>query len=140
LILDSSAVVAIVEEEQGHVDLLDAVAAARSVAIGAPTLFETAMVLASRKGALGAQALAAFLGGYRVTSLHFGEDHVEAALGAFVRYGKGRHPASLNFGDCMTYATSKLAAAPLLFVGEDFAKTDLEPVRPATPSTAPGSG
>ena len=47
------------------------------------------------------------------------------AAEAFIRYGKGRHPAALNFGDCLTYAAAKVAAAPLLFVGEDFAKTDV---------------
>lgn len=115
-----------VEGEEGHVEILDAVIAAGSAAIGAPTLFETAMVLVSRNGSAGARALLDFLADYRVTMLDFDERHVEAAVRAFVRYGKGRHPAGLNYGDCMTYATAKLAGAPLLFVGNDFAKTDLE--------------
>ena len=50
-----------------------------------------------------------------------------AAIDAFARYGKGRHPAGLNFGDCFAYACAKLASAPLLYKGEDFAKTDIEP-------------
>ncbi len=56
----------------------------------------------------------------------FGDRHWREAFHGFLRYGKGRHPASLNFGDCMTYATAKLAAQPLLSVGRDFEKTDLE--------------
>jgi ribonuclease VapC len=51
---------------------------------------------------------------------------VDAAIDAFMRYGKGRHPASLNFGDCLTYAAAAVAALPLLFTGNDFSKTDIE--------------
>lgn len=56
----------------------------------------------------------------------FGEAHWREAVEAYRRFGKGRHPAGLNFGDCLTYATAKLAGEPLLFVGEDFPATDLE--------------
>jgi ribonuclease VapC len=52
--------------------------------------------------------------------------HWEAAAQAFIRYGKGRHPAALNYGDCMTYATAQLAERPLLYIGNDFAQTDIE--------------
>ena len=55
----------------------------------------------------------------------FSEAHWREASDAFARYGKGRHPASLNFGDCMSYAVAKLSGAPLLFVGTDFAQTDI---------------
>lgn len=96
-----------------------------SVAIGAPTLFETALVLASGRGSRGALALSAFQRENELAVIPFDELHAATARDAFARYGKGRHPAALNYGDCMTYATAKLAAAPLLYVGEDFAKTDL---------------
>ena len=56
----------------------------------------------------------------------FGEEHVAAAVGAWLRYGKGRHVASLNLGDCFSYATASMAREPLLCVGDDFSKTDLE--------------
>ncbi len=52
-------------------------------------------------------------------------DHYDLAVDAFQRYGKGRHPASLNFGDCLTYAVARIAGLPLLFTGDDFARTDL---------------
>ena len=55
----------------------------------------------------------------------FGDAHWRVAVGAFVRYGRGRHRAGLNFGDCLTYAVASLADEPLLFVGDDFAHTDL---------------
>lgn len=56
----------------------------------------------------------------------FTDLHWQRAIDAFARFGKGRHPAALNFGDCMTYATAALARQPLLCVGDDFRKTDLE--------------
>lgn len=105
--------------------MLNAVVGGRA-AIGAPTLLETAMVCCSREGVAGLGALWRFVSDYRVTLLDFGEAHVEAAVRAFALYGKGRHPAALNYGDCMAYATAKVAGLPLLFVGADFAKTDIE--------------
>lgn len=56
----------------------------------------------------------------------FGDEHWKAAVDAHAEYGRGRHKAALNFGDCLSYATAKLAGAPLLCTGSDFARTDLE--------------
>jgi ribonuclease VapC len=61
-----------------------------------------------------------------VLVIPFGEPHWSAAATAFIRFGKGRHPAALNYGDCMTYATARVAERPLLYVGNDFAQTDIE--------------
>jgi ribonuclease VapC len=61
-----------------------------------------------------------------VVVIPFGEGHWEAATQAFMRFGKGRHPAALNLGDCMTYATATIAQQPLLCIGNDFARTDVE--------------
>jgi len=55
----------------------------------------------------------------------FTEEHYDAAVSAFLRYGKGRHPAGLNFGDCMSYAFARVSGLPLLYVGTDFSKTDI---------------
>ena len=55
----------------------------------------------------------------------FTEEHYDAAVDAFERFGKGRHPAALNFGDCLTYAVARLSGLRLLYIGEDFARTDL---------------
>lgn len=114
-----------IAEEDGYRELLGTVAAS-SASIGAPTLLETAMVLISRQGAAGVPALPRFLERQLVAPVAFDARHAEAAARAFVRYGKGRHPAGLNFGDCMAYAMAKVADAPLLFVGDDFARTDVE--------------
>ena len=123
--LDSSVVVAVLEKEEGHSLLVEAMAERRAV-IGPPTLFEAAMVLASRNGLSAIPALARFLDAHGIGLVDFEETHVDAAVRAFLRYGKGRHPAGLNYGDCMTYAIAKVAGAPLLFVGGDFSKTDVE--------------
>jgi ribonuclease VapC len=125
LILDSSALVSMIIEEPGHEQLLAAVADAGEVAIGAPTLLESEMVMIGRVGVAGQDLVTQFLFRNHVVVVVFGDAHRRAATEAFKRYGKGRHPAALNYGDCMTYATAKLAEHPLLFTGDDFAKTDI---------------
>jgi ribonuclease VapC len=69
--------------------------------------------------------LARFLSEASITVVPFGESHYGAAVDAWLRYGKDRHPAALNFGDCLSYAVARLAEEPLLFVGDDFAQTDI---------------
>lgn len=112
-------------EEDGSADLLAALAAAPDVAAGAPTLFESAIVLIAREGVAGRASLQHFLDENEIASIPFGEQRWAVAADAFLRFGKGRHPARLNYGDCMTYATARLADDPLVCVGDDFAQTDL---------------
>jgi ribonuclease VapC len=126
LILDSSAIVCVVEEEDGHDSLFEALAAAPSVGVGTPTLFETAIILMARDGAAGRVTLSRFVEDHEIAPIPFGVRHAALAADAFIRYGKGRHPARLNYGDCMTYATARLAEDPLLCIGDDFARTDLQ--------------
>lgn len=114
-----------VEKEDGSQELVDALATAPRVEAGTPTLFETAIVLIARQGVGGRASLIDFLDDNRISSIPFGAQHWAIAAEAFLRFGKGRHPAKLNYGDCMTYATAKLAGAPLLCVGGDFVQTDL---------------
>ena len=125
MILDSSAVVSMIAEEPGHGHLLAAVADATEVAIGAPTRLESEMVMIGRAGVAGQDLVEQFLFRNNVVAIVFSDAHRRVAAEAFKRYGKGRHPAALNYGDCMTYATAQVAGHPLLFVGKDFAKTDL---------------
>lgn len=131
MILDSSAIVAIVLREPGYEDLVEKLRAAETLGIGTPTLTEAGMVLASRLGLDPQVLLDHFLQDFQVTPVDFGQQHRREALEAFRRFGKGRHPASLNFGDCLSYATAKLAGHPLVFVGDDFPRTDIETL-PAT--------
>ncbi|MGQ9633855.1 MAG: hypothetical protein ACUVXB_06365 [Bryobacteraceae bacterium] len=84
-------------------------------------------VLAARIGGGAWRHLRWFLREAGVKVVPFSLDHCEAAVDAFEGFGKGRYPASLNFGLCMSSATAQLAALPLLYTGQDFAKTDLPP-------------
>lgn len=125
MILDSSAVVSVILEEEGHEVLLGAMEEAVNLAIGAPTLLETGMVMIGSFDLHGRALVARFLEQNRVVVIPFDSRHWSVAAQAFIRYGKGRHPAALNLGDCMTYATAHVADHPLLFTGDDFAKTDV---------------
>jgi ribonuclease VapC len=69
--------------------------------------------------------LFAFLRRLEAEVVPFNQEHLDAAATAFIRFGRGRHPAALNFGDCMTYAIASVAGMPLLFAGEDFGRTDI---------------
>lgn len=126
MILDSSAIIALLLREPGHEPLYDLLASAESVGVGAPTAVETGIVLVARLGATGKSLLARFVQESEATVVPCGEEHWRVAVDAFLRFGRGRHPAALNFGDCHTYATARVAGRPLLCLGDDFAQTDLE--------------
>ena len=123
--LDSSALIAILFGESGYLELVDRILQADVVRLGAPTRTETAIVLTARGRAPLRRELAALLRELDVTTVPFTAEHHEAAWRAYERYGRGRHKANLNFGDCLSYAVAKLAGDELLYVGDDFAQTDL---------------
>ena len=125
--LDSSAVIAILLSESGALDLVDRILEADVVRIGTPTLVETAIVLANRRGRPSLPEVRGLVDELGVTVVPFGIDEWEAAVAAFDRFGRGRHKAGLNFGDCLAYATAAAAGDSLLFVGNDFTKTDIKP-------------
>jgi ribonuclease VapC len=125
LILDTSAIIAVIRDEPDRRILVEAMANAAEVGVGTPTLTEASVVLVQRYGPVGRATLTRFLEENDVIAIPFGDHHWSIAAEAYIRYGKGRHPAALNYGDCMTYATAKVADAPLLFVGNDFTHTDL---------------
>ena len=93
--------------------------------MGAPTVLESSLVLCSRLGHAGKTLLARFLQEAEIEVVEFAADHWTAAADAYLAYGKGRHRAGLNLGDCMTYAVAKLAGEPLLCLGDDLPATDL---------------
>jgi ribonuclease VapC len=126
VIVGSSAVVAVLLREPGWERLTDRLADSATSGIGAPTLVETGIVLSARRGLLGKTLLARFVQEGGLTTVPFTEEHWHIATDACLRFGKGRHPAALNFGDCLTYAVARLANEPLLCIGKDFAQTDLE--------------
>lgn len=125
MIVDSSALVAIVTREPGYEWVVEKLRTADAAAIGTPTLAETGIVLNARLGIKSAGVLERMLDEFGVQEISFSEMHWREAVEAHRKYGKGRHKANLNFGDCMTYATAKLAGASLLYTGGDFSHTDL---------------
>ncbi|HWF07395.1 MAG TPA: type II toxin-antitoxin system VapC family toxin [Bryobacteraceae bacterium] len=125
MILDSSAIVAVICREPGYEELLWKIADAPTIAIGAPTVAETQMVISIKLGDGGAR-VGQFLSQIQVLVVPFTRDHVSIFFDAFKRYGKGRHPARLNMGDCFTYAIAKAAGQKVLYFGDDFSQTDLE--------------
>lgn len=129
MIVDSSALVAILMAEPGYDRLLAALASdERPPGVGAPTLLETGIVLTARFGDAGQIAVERFCREAGVVAIPFDDEHWPVALAAFRRFGKGRHAAALNLGDCLTYAVAMLAGEPLLFVGDDFPRTDVPAV------------
>jgi ribonuclease VapC len=125
MVVDSSALVAILLAEPGFERLREAMITAADVIVPAPVLVEAGMVMLSRTGTGGLTDLDDLLerSGARVLALSEGQARV--AVVAFGRYGKGRHLAGLNFGDCMAYAVAMAEGVPLLFTGADFARTDV---------------
>jgi ribonuclease VapC len=98
---------------------------AEVVVAGAPTLLEATMVLTARLGQDARPLVFAFLRRPEVEVIAFDGEHFDAATAAFLRSGRGRHSAELNFGDCMSYAIASVTGLPLLFTGEDFEKTNI---------------
>ena len=125
MVLDSSAIVAIHLREPGHERLIGRIDAAEAFVVGVPTVLETALVLTARLGQDARPMIFAFLRRLDAEVVPFNEEHLDAAAAAFIRFGRGRHPAALNFGDCMSYAVASVAGLPLLFTGEDFSRTDI---------------
>jgi ribonuclease VapC len=125
VIVDTSALVSMLIREDGWENLRSAVADVEVVGIGAPSLLEAILVISGRAGRDRSEDVRQFVRDLGIVVIPFEEEHARAAAEAFARFGKGRHRAALNFGDCMTYAVAKLAGRPLLCTGEDFRKTDL---------------
>ena len=125
--LDSSALIAILFSEPGYLDLVDRILTAETVRVSAPTLVETSLVLAGRRRSPAADDVETLVHELGATIVPFGEREWHAAVDAFLRFGRGRHAAALNFGDCLAYAAARVANDSLLFVGDDFAATDIAP-------------
>ncbi|MGA7325198.1 MAG: type II toxin-antitoxin system VapC family toxin [Rhodomicrobium sp.] len=126
IVVDSSALVAILTLEPDAPAFLRIVTEARSKLISAVSLLETSMVLAARKNNSDIwHTLDTFLAKAELEVIAFDPEQALLARGAFIRFGKGRHPAGLNLGDCAAYALAKSRSLPLLFKGNDFCKTDI---------------
>lgn len=125
LVVDSSALTAILLGEAEADQFLEKLADSGRIFMSAFSYLETAVVMEARKGPAGAGALAFLLAEAEVEMISFDSTQAEVALDAWRRFGKGRHPAGLNIGDCAAYALAKTLNRPLLFKGNDFNRTDL---------------
>jgi ribonuclease VapC len=125
IVLDSSILVGLIKGEEASERLLDLLAA-EDCAIGTPTLVETRAWCAMNLPGRRSRWLEAFIDGEGVTVVPFSCDMADVASRAFATFGRASgHPAKLNFGDCMAYATAAVMRAPLLFKGMDFGRTDI---------------
>jgi len=125
MVIDTSALIAILQDEPERRILNEAIEAAESCAMSTGSFLETSMVIESRYGPDGTRDLDLFISKARISLASVDADQAYVARDAFRRYGRGRHPAGLNFGDCFAYALAKMLDEPLLFKGNDFVLTDI---------------
>lgn len=126
MIVDSSAVVAILLDEDEADALIETLGTAEAPRMSAFAYLEAGTVLLNRRGPAGRRALDALIDTAGIAIAPFDQQQATAALDALARYGKGRHKAALNIGDAASYALSRTTGEPLLFNGDDCAHTDLE--------------
>lgn len=126
MVIDTSAILAILLQEPAAERLMSAVAADRTRLVSAATVVEASLVLLGRYGEAGDPPLDRLLRGIGAEIVPVGEEQLAFARDGALRFGRGRHPAALNIGDCFSYALSVERGEPLLFVGDDFSQTDVE--------------
>ena len=126
MVVDTSALIAILLGEPEHEAFSKALAGAGRVLIPASVYLETGIVLLFRRGERAVPILDELLRNARHEIMSFDAVHATIALDAYTKYGRGRHRAGLNFGDCISYALAKTEMTPLLFKGDDFRLTDIE--------------
>ena len=126
IVVDTSAIVAALtgEAEGAHVNTV--IAAAATSLMSAATYLESGIVLTARYGDHGAHHLRLYLNEANIEIVSVDREQADLALRAWTHYGKGRHRAALDYGDCFAYALATSRGAPLLFVGDDFTKTDVK--------------
>lgn len=126
MVIDTSALVAYALNEPTRARLLVAIRRAPRPCMSAVALVELSMVLIGRKGERATAEVDALLNDLGIEIVAVTRQTAELARTAFARFGKSRHPAALNFGDCFSYALAAERSEPLLFVGDDFARTTIE--------------
>ena len=125
MVIDASALLAILFREPERDIFVTAVAEAGVRLGGTVNAFEAAVVVATRKGPEGSRELDLLFHSAGIEIVSFTDAQLRLAREAYARYGKGRHPAGLNLGDCCAYALARHTGEPLLFKGADFARTDV---------------
>jgi ribonuclease VapC len=140
MVIDTSALLAILQDEPERHSFNEAIEAAETRSLSTASYLETSIVLESRYGADGVRDLDHFVATADIAMIAVDADQARIAREAYRRYGKGRHPAGLNFGDCFSYALSRALDEPLLFKGNDFPQTDVEPHQASSGGGAPAPG
>ena len=125
MIIDSSALIALLLKEPEALRLANAIGEGSTRWLPASCFLEASMLILGRGGEDGIRDMDLLIARYRIEIVPFTESQARLAREAFKRYGKGRHPAQLNFGDCMAYALASETGEELLFKGTDFAQTDI---------------
>jgi len=125
MVVDTSALLAVLQDEPERRSFNEAIEAADSAALSVASFVEASIVIETRYGADGLRALDRFIERAGIVVAAVDLEQGKVARDAFSRFGKGRHAAALNFGDCFSYALARVLGEPLLFKGEDFARTDV---------------
>lgn len=126
LVVDTSALMAILQNEPAAQAIAEELASADRAVIGAATLVEVSIVVESRLGPAGGQKLTRLLQQAKIEVIDFTPAMAEEAIEGFRRYGKGRHPAALNLGDCHTYGVARERGTAVLCIGNDFVQSDVD--------------
>ena len=126
MVLDTSAILGILLDEPERRSFNEMIEADGTRLMSAATFLEAALVIESRRGEAGAREFDLFVHRAQISVVPVDAEQAEIARGAWRKYGKGRHPAGLNYGDCFTYALARISGEPVLAKGGDFRQTDLK--------------
>jgi ribonuclease VapC len=140
MVIDSSAIIAVLLDEANTADIARAIEASSQRLLSAANLLEASIVIESRKGEAGGRELDLLIYRAAIEIVAVDQDQAELARIAWRRFGKGRHPAGLNYGDCFAYALARTRQLPLLFQGDDFPRTDIDAVPLLSAPTRPETG
>jgi ribonuclease VapC len=139
MVIDTSAIIAVLLNEVNAAPIAQAIESGSQRLLSAANLLEASIVIESRKGEPGGRELDLLLYRAAIEIVAVDQDQAEIARIAWRRFGKGRHPAGLNYGDCFAYALAKTRQLPLLFQGDDFSRTDIDGVPLLPAPTLPGT-
>jgi ribonuclease VapC len=137
MVIDTSAMVAILRGEPEQRRFIEAIEAADALLMSVASFVESSIVIEARNGAEGVHALDRFMNRSAVELVPVDAEQGQVARAAYSRFGKGRHRAALNYGDCFSYALAMVSGEPLLFKGEDFVHTDVPAVEWSGPNKPP---
>ena len=140
MVIDSSAIVAILLNEADAADIAQAIESNSQRLLSAANLLEASIVIEGRKGEAGGRELDLLIYRAAIEIVAVDQEQAELARIAWRRFGKGRHPAGLNYGDCFAYALARTRQLPLLFQGDDFSRTDIDIVPLLSAPTRPETG